>query len=274
MQKKYSISKEEKEIYDMEKQKEKEQYDQIYFRLHDLGKKIPTTLYGDSSRLTKLLELILSIQDVLDIYFSKRIATLSPTDLKKLSDLHDQVVKLNKEIEKNNYQQFKVIEIYMNDFLEQIQFINSSIEAIHELDSTLDTQSASVAETKDTIQELKDKIDSISKQLSEKKKIIKSLNDELYQFKADKILKDKSIEQLNAIIQSNKSISHDSEMKQLNDLHKELEEKIKKKQEEYDIQDKEYEELQNNQLELTSKLDQLKSKKGGRNTRKKRIKRH
>jgi chromosome segregation ATPase len=280
MQKKYFVSKEDKKLYDIEKQKEKEQSLKIFDRLHDLRKKIPTTLYGNSDRLIKLLELIKEIKEVLDKFIYKRISTISPKDMEKLSNLHNQIVLLNKEIQRNNYEQFKVIEIYMNDFLEQISFINSSIDAMSKLNKTLDVSKLSiVTETKNTLKELQDKLNEITTKLSEKNQLLKDSNDELHNLNVSYKLLENTIKEEHEKIEANKKmgIPYDQETKMIEDTQKkfdELSEKILKKQEERDKYENEYNDIRKEQLSISIKIDELKSKKGGRKTRKKNRKKH
>jgi hypothetical protein len=270
------VSKEKKAIIDAKKKEREEQADKLYFRLHDLGKKIPVTIYGNSERLVKMLTLIKSIKDVLDTYYSKRIATLSPKDLEKLNNLHKEVVELNKEIQKNNYEQFKVIEIYMNDFLTQIEFINASIKAMSKLNKDI-TKHAESIESSSPLKSLQDQLESIRKSLSEKYNLRKDIFDEIKQLEIKRLSLTKTIQDNQEIIESNKviNIASDDENEIIKKTQKELnelEEIYEKKQKDYLKYDDEYNELFNTQSDLVSKIENLSTKKGGRKTRKKRNK--
>ncbi len=273
MQKKYLVSTEKKALFDAEEKKNKEQRDKIYDRLHDLRVKLPVTIYGNSERLIKLHDLIVNIKDVLDQFFAKKIATLSPKDMQKLSELHTQVVNLNKKIQANNYDQFKVIEDYMNDFLEQIDFINSTIEAMNKLNKKVGNIKLSSSGPKSSLSELEDKLQITEKSLAEKNALLKTISDDLQQMNIELMTYKSTIESTNEIIESNKKSNtpYDDENKIIAETEKklkELEEKILKKQEEDEKHEKEYNELVKERLKLTSDIEDIKKKKGGHKTRK------
>lgn len=273
MQKKYLVSKEKKALFDAEEKKNKEQRDKIYDRLHDLRVKLPVTIYGNSERLIKLHDLIVNIKDVLDQFFAKKIATLSPKDMQKLSELHAQVVNLNKKIQANNYDQFKVIEDYMNDFLEQIDFINSTIEAMNKLNKKVGNIKLSSSGPKSSLSELEDKLQTTEKSLTEKKDLLKTISDDIQQMTIELMTYKSTIESTNEIIESNKQTNtpYADETKIIAETEKklkELEEKILKKQEEDEKYEKEYNELVKQRLQITSAIEDIKKKKGGHKTRK------
>ncbi len=272
MQKKSLISKELKDIKDA-KDKEREDLSfKLYIKLHDLGKKIPASIYGNTDRLIKMLGLIKNIKDLLDKYFSKRISTLSPKDLEKLKNLHTEVVALNTQIEKNNYDQFKVIEVYMNDFLEQINFINSSITAVSKLNTNIKTSSTV---SKSELSDLEDKLEKISTSLSEKNQLRKDIHEDLKQFKIKELEIETSFNETNDIIKSKQLLNetHEDEDKKIEEIKKnikELNEKKKKKEEEYIKYDNEYNELLKKHIELSNDISKIKGKKGGNKTKKRR----
>ncbi len=272
----YLISKQNKANIDAKKKEREEQADKLYFRLHDLRKKIPVTIYGNSERLIKMFNLVKNIKDLLDTYYSKRIATISPKDLEKLNNLHKEVIALNKEIEKNNYEQFKVIEVYMNDFLTQIGFINSSIEAMSKINKDITKHAASI-ESNSPLKSLEDQLESTKKSLSEKHQLRKDTLGEIKELEAKKKLLINTIEENQDIIKSNEvtKISSDNENEIIKKTQKKLDETEEiyvNKQNEYLKYDNEYDELMKKQTELIGKIELLKSKKGGRKTRKRRNK--
>lgn len=272
MQKNYHVSNKDKKKTE---QFDKEKLNMLYDRLHDMRKSIPKTIYGNSDNLFKLLELIKKTKEVLDNFIYKRRTTISPKDMEKLTKLYNQIVLLNKQIEYNNYKQFKVIEEYMNDFLEQIQFINSSINAVSKLNETIDISKLNTPVAQNSLKELQDKLDSITIKMSEKNKLVKDLNSELDNLNVTHKLLENQLKELNDIIILNKKngTSYENEEKNIEETQKKFNEsakKILKKQEERDKYDNEYTDLRKEQLEITTKIEELKNKKGGRKTRKKR----
>jgi hypothetical protein len=223
----------------------------IYSRLNDLRVKMPKTIYSNSDKLIRLLELTQSIKSILDSYTIKTITKLSASDKQKLMILQKQIIMINNKIQKNNYEQFKVIETYMNEFLDLIRFINKTYDAFDKMDTTKskETKQNKLQTLQDKKEEIEKKIIDLSQKIISKENEIKQLDGKLFTL-------EKTIE----------TLSKESDtFKKTNDEIKKLKEKRSTLYQDIEQIDIEKNKLTSQLISVTSELNKLKKKQESNN---------
>lgn len=211
-------------------------YVNIYNNLTKLRRQMPKTIYSNSDRLIKILNLIIEIRTILDSYTIKTITQLAPGDREKLEKIKNKAIMINSQLKRNNYEQLNTVDIYMREFVDTIRFIFTIQDASKKINEMInkEKQNKSVI-SKPNLTNLQDELLRLQEELSDKSTNIiileKKINDielniKLHELKIDDNNKEIKLAEIynkpNVVILNNKNnkINEDIMKEKLNLIEK------------------------------------------------------